>query len=135
MIIQQRYFAIKAGKVEAFKQIWQDAYAATKANADAEKSHQYAFCFEEHDDGTVTALCREAYGDAASLLLHVGNVGAPLGACLDPLIAELIRLELHAPAAEMAALKAGTEAIGTQEGSPQYFVTAWGFRNATGDAE
>jgi len=124
------YFAIKPGKVEAFKKIWGDAYASTKANAETEKSHQYAFCFEEREDGTATALCREAYADAASVMLHVKNVGEPLGACLDPSIAELIRLEVHAPASEMAALKAGTEAIGTQEGTPQYFEIAWGFRNA-----
>jgi len=125
-----RYFAVKAGKVEAFKTIWRDAYASAKANAKAEQSHQYAFCFEEREDGTATALCREAYGDAASVMLHVKNVGRPLGASLDPSIAELIRLEVHAPASEMAALKAGTAAIGTQEGAPQYFAIAWGFRNA-----
>lgn len=128
--ILPRYFAIKAGKVEAFKKIWGDAYASTKANAEVEQSHQYAFCFEEREDGTATALCREAYANAASVMLHVKNVGEPLGASLDPSIAELVRLEVHAPASEMAALKAGTEAIGTQEGAPQYFEIAWGFRNA-----
>ena len=114
----------KEGEKEKRERGW------TKANAEAEQSHQYAFCFEEREDGTATALCREAYADAAFVMLHIKNVGDPLGASLDPAIAELIRLEVHAPASEMAALKAGTEAIGTQEGAPQYFEIAWGFRNA-----
>ena len=38
------YFNMK--EPAKFKQIWKDAYAATKAAATEEKSHQYAFSFE-----------------------------------------------------------------------------------------
>jgi hypothetical protein len=63
--------------VEKFKEIWFNAYPSTKANAESEKTHSYAFAFDEN-----TALCREAYADAESLLLHVNNVDAPLKAAL-----------------------------------------------------
>jgi hypothetical protein len=113
------YFKLK--DAAKFKAIWREAYPSTKANADAEKSHQYAFCFTD-DDGI--ALCREAYGDAEGLLLHVKNVGPQLGLVLDPAVAELLRLEIHAPANQMEALKAGTAGLPVT-----FFTTAWGFRN------
>merc|ERR1719168_218753 len=38
------YFKLK--QPEEFRKIWYDAYPETKANQEAEKSHQYAFSFE-----------------------------------------------------------------------------------------
>lgn len=35
------YFSLKEGREAEFKKIWSDAYAATQANAGAEKTHQY----------------------------------------------------------------------------------------------
>jgi quinol monooxygenase YgiN len=51
-----------------------------------------------------TVFCREAYRDAAATLAHLENVGALLGEMLK--VADLVRLELHGPAAELEQLKA-----------------------------
>jgi len=112
------YFTLK--DAPAFKKIWGDAYAATQAAAEAEKSHMYAFAFE----GETTALCREAYADADSVLLHLKNVDGPLKAALDPTVAELLRLELHGPASEIEKLKPALGPLGCR-----FFETEWGFRN------
>mmetsp|Transcript_44066 Transcript_44066/g.104353 ORF Transcript_44066/g.104353 Transcript_44066/m.104353 type:complete len:250 (-) Transcript_44066:176-925(-) len=111
------YFKMK--DEAAFKKIWQDAYAATQAAADAEKSFQYAFSF----DGS-SASCRESYGDADGILLHLKNVDGPFKACLA--VAELERLEVHGPPAELEKLKPALDPLGAQ-----YFALEWGFRNAT----
>jgi len=122
------YFAVK--DVAAFKQIWKDAYAATQANAEAEKSHQYAFSFSTDGDGNTTASCRESYADGASLKLHIDNVLGPFGACLAPEVAELDRIEIHAPAAELPTIKEHG-ALQANEAKMQYSEIGWGFRNAT----
>jgi len=113
------YFRMK--DVAEFKRIWGDAYAATKGAAEAEKSHQYAFSFE----GDNMASCRESYGDAEGVLLHLGNVDVPLKAVLDG-PADLDHLEVHGPATEIEKLKPALGPLGAQ-----FFVTGWGFRNAT----
>jgi hypothetical protein len=113
------YFSLK--KVDQFKEIWREAYLTTKAAAKAEQSHQYSFSFE----GSETASCREAYGDAEGILLHLKNVDVPLKAALDG-PAELLRLEVHGPKAECEKLKEALDPFGCE-----YFHTEWGFRNAT----
>jgi len=113
------YFKLK--QPDQFRKIWYDAYPDTKANAEAEKSHQYAFSFEPTAD---VASCRESYGDADGILLHLKNVDTPLKAVLDG-PAELLRLEVHAPAAEIEKLKPALSPLGCQ-----FFATGWGFRNA-----
>merc|ERR1711988_985700 len=113
------FFALK--DAPKFKKIWGDAYEATKAAAGEEKSHQYAFSF----DGDKMASCRESYGDAEGVLKHLENVGAALNAVLDG-PAELDHLEVHGPAEELAKLKPALEPLGAE-----FFVTGWGFRNAT----
>lgn len=47
--------------------------------------------------------CREAYVGAEGLLAHLENVGAVLGEFLK--IVDLVRLEVHGPADELAKLK------------------------------
>jgi hypothetical protein len=106
-----------------FKQIWYDAYPATKAAAEAEKSAMYAFAFDG-DNGT--ALCREAYGDAEGVLLHLKNVDGPLKAVLDPSVASLLRLEVHGPKSELDKLQPALGPLGAK-----FFHIEWGFRNAT----
>ena len=112
------YFEMK--DVKTFKQIWSDAYPSTKAAADAEKSHQYSFSFEDDK----IASCREAYADAEGILLHLKNVDTPLNAVLDG-PADLMRLEVHAPADECAKLKDALGSLGCV-----FYKTEWGFRNA-----
>ena len=117
------YFSIEDGAVGVFKKIWGDAYESTKAAQGEENSLMYAFAFQDDGHGQ-TALCREAYADAASLLLHVKNVDAPLKGVLDPAVAKLLRLEVHGPASEIEALKPALAPLGAQ-----FFTTEWGFRN------
>jgi hypothetical protein len=113
------YFKLK--QPEEFKKIWYGAFPETKANQEAEKSHQYAFSFESTAD---VASCRESYGDAEGILLHLKNVDVPLKAVLNG-PADLLRLEVHAPASEIEKLKPALEPLGCQ-----FFTTRWGFRNA-----
>jgi len=120
---------------EHFKKIWKDAYPATKAAAEEEKSHQYAFSFcEDYDSKGKMASCREAYADAASMLLHIMHVGAQFHGndaetgCIHPDNAGLARLEVHGPAAQLEIIKA-TEGI--KDLPWTYFNTEWGFRNET----
>merc|ERR1711881_454739 len=72
------YFELKDGA--AFRKIWSDAYPATMKAAADEKSHQYSFSFEKEKN---LASCRESYGDADGVKLHLKNVDAPLKAVLD----------------------------------------------------
>ena len=118
-------------KPAAFKQTWLAAYAATEADADAEKSAMYAFAFEDDK----TALCREAYGDAEGVLLHLKNVDGPLNAVLAPgpdgvPMAKLQSLEVHGPAGELSKLQEALAPLGAK-----FFNLEWGFRNATGSSK
>ena len=119
------YFSIAKGREGDFKKLWSDAYAATQTAAADEKSAQYAFCFTTEEDGTTTAQCREAYGDAAGVLLHLANVDAPLKGVLGNGISTLKRLEVHGPASEPARLKSALAPLGAA-----FFETAWGFRSS-----
>jgi len=114
------YPYFKLNRPDEFKKIWRDAYPATKAAAEAEKSHQYSFSFENRD----VASCREAYADADGILLHLRNVDAPLKAVLNG-PADLLRLEVHGPKAECDKLQEALGPLGCT-----FFHTEWGFRNA-----
>merc|ERR1712151_1228922 len=116
------YFKLR--QPEKFKEIWYGAFPDTKANQAAEKSYQYAFSFEPTTD---VASCRESYGDAEGILLHLKNVETPLQAVLKG-PAELLRLGVHAPASEIEKLKPDLEPLGCH-----FFTTEWGFRNAVID--
>jgi len=48
-------------------------------------------------------FCREGYVNAEALLAHLENVGATLTQALT--MADLVRIEVHGPAAELAKLK------------------------------
>ncbi len=48
-------------------------------------------------------LCREGYVNAEALLEHLENVGSMLAAALN--MAELFRVEVHGPAAQLEKLK------------------------------
>ena len=98
--------------------------AASKAAADAEKSHQYSFSFQDNE----VASCREAYADAEGILLHLQNVDTPLKAVLDG-PAELERLEVHGPPEECAKLADALGPLGCV-----FYKTEWGFRNAIEEA-
>jgi quinol monooxygenase YgiN len=101
------YFKVKPGQLAAFK-------AGVPAFVDRTRSEKgcahYAFSF----DGD-TAHCREGYDDAAALLAHLDNVGALLKEALK--IADIVRLEVHGPAAELDKLRGPLAAL-----NPQWFA-------------
>jgi quinol monooxygenase YgiN len=101
------YFKVKPGQLAAFK-------AGVPAFVERTKSEKgcahYAFSF----DGD-SAHCREGYDDAAALLAHLDNVGALLKEALK--IADIVRLEVHGPAAELDKLRGPLASL-----NPQWFT-------------
>lgn len=89
------YFKVHEGKLAAFKA----GVAGFVERTRSEKGCvHYAFSFNGD-----SAHCREGYDDAAALLAHLDNVGALLQEALK--IADLVRLEVHGPAAELDKLR------------------------------
>ena len=105
------YFQVHPGQLESFKAMGPDFIAATTREA---KCLHYAFSFSGD-----LAHCREGYTDADGLLTHLDNVGALLQEALK--ISDLVRLEVHGPAAELAKLKEPLKDL-----NPQYFELAEG---------
>lgn len=89
------YFKVHAGKLEAFKAGFSGFAEKT---ASEEKNLFYEFTVNGDE-----VFCREAYADAEGLLAHLENVGALLAEALK--IGDLIRLEVHGPAAELDKLR------------------------------
>jgi quinol monooxygenase YgiN len=101
------YFKIRTGQRAAFRAGVPKFIECT--------SHErgcvhYAFSF----DGD-TAHCREGYDDAAAVLAHLDNVAPLLQETLK--IADIVRLEVHGPAAELDKLRSPLAAL-----KPQWFV-------------
>ena len=108
--------------LDKFKEIWQTDYAQF-AHKDA--CCNYAFTFSE--DGT-KAHCREAYWDADGLLQHIDDVGAgAFAACLDDSVADLDRLEVHGPAAQLDKIKQSRHSTLPWD---SFYTCEWGFRSA-----
>ena len=76
----------------------------------------YAFSFDGDE-----AHCREGYDNAAAVLAHLDNVDALFGEALK--IADLTRLEVHAPTAELEQLRGPLADL-----NPQFFELVVGFR-------
>lgn len=89
------YFRVHPGKMEAFKA---GLPAFVEKTAREEKNLFYEFTINGDE-----VFCREGYADAEGLLAHLENVGALLAEALK--IADLTRLEVHGPAAELEKLK------------------------------
>jgi hypothetical protein len=101
------YFKVHPGKLDAFKAALADFSARTASEA---QNLFYEFTINGDE-----VFCREGYVNAEALLAHLDNVGAPLGEAMK--IADLIRLELHGPAAELEKLKARLADL-----KPSYFA-------------
>ncbi|PUB79207.1 MAG: hypothetical protein DBP03_00285 [gamma proteobacterium symbiont of Ctena orbiculata] len=67
------------------------------------------------------AHCREGYADAEGILAHLENVGALLDQALK--IADITRLEVHAPAAEIDKLREPLRAL-----NAEFYTMEIGFR-------
>ena len=102
-----------AGKVGEFKALCEQFVAKTDTEP---KCVHYAFTFDGDN-----AHCREGYVDAAGLLAHLDNVGAVLQEALK--IADITRLEVHAPAAQNDKTRAPPK-----EPSTPFFAAGMGFR-------
>jgi len=99
------YFKVQEGKLEEFKALLPEFVAKT---ATEEKCLYYGFSIK---DGEVIH-CREAYEGAAGVLAHLENVGELLGKALE--ISELLRLEFHGAASELAQLKEPLKDLGPE---------------------
>jgi quinol monooxygenase YgiN len=101
------YFKVREGQLDAFKALGPRFVDKTRSEP---KCVHYAFSFSGD-----TAHCREGYDDAAGVLAHLENVGALLGEALKT--ADIVRLEVHGPAAELDKLRAPLAQL-----NPQFFV-------------
>ena len=108
------YFKVHEGQLDAFKAFCEKFVELTQPE---EACLYYGFSFDGDE-----VHCREGYRDAEGLLVHLGNVGPTLQEALD--IADIVRLEVHGPAAELAALKEPLADL-----NPQYFELEYGIRN------
>jgi quinol monooxygenase YgiN len=89
------YFKVQPGKLEAVKAGFSRFVEKT---ATEKKNLFYAFTINGDE-----IFCREGYADAEGLLAHLDNVGAPFAEMLT--MADLTRVEVHGPAAELGKLK------------------------------
>lgn len=89
------YFKVRPGNMDAVKKLLREFVAAT---ATEEKALFYEFTIS----GDVV-FCREAYLGAEGTLAHLANVGPLLDRMLT--LSDVVRLELHGPAAELEKLK------------------------------
>ena len=107
------YFKVADGQMPAFKAIAEQFVAKTRTEPGCV---HYAFSFAGQE-----AHCREGYDDAVALLAHLGNVGDLLQQALK--IAEITRLEVHAPASQIAKLREPMASL-----KPAFFELGSGFR-------
>jgi quinol monooxygenase YgiN len=89
------YFRVEEGKMDEFKAMLPDFVEKT--------SKEEACLYYDFTISGDTVFCREGYVGAEGILTHLGNVSELLEAALE--IAEIIRLEVHGPAEELAKLK------------------------------
>ena len=89
------YFKVPPDKLSVLKGILPEFVAKTRG-----ETRNYFYEFTINGD---EVFCREAYVNAEALLEHLDNVQAMLAQALA--MAELIRLEVHGPAAELEKLK------------------------------
>lgn len=101
------YFKIHPKRVDDFKALGPRFVERTKTES---KCLHYALSFNGD-----AAHCREGYEDAAAVLVHLDNVGALLGEALK--MADISRLEVHGPAAEIDKLREPLKGL-----NPQFFV-------------
>lgn len=101
------YYKVHAGQLAAFRARVPDFIERTSRERGCV---HYAFSFDRD-----LAHCREGYDDAASLLAHLDNVAPLLQETLK--IADIVRLEVHGPAAELDKLRSPLGAL-----KPQWFV-------------
>lgn len=111
------YFKIREGNLEAFTALMPDFVEKT--------STEPACLYYDFTRNGDMAFCREAYIGAEGVLAHLGNVGELLGKFLE--LADLARLEVHGPAAEIEKLRAPLADL-----NPDFFIRETGLLNPLG---
>jgi quinol monooxygenase YgiN len=89
------YFKVPPDKMPYLKAILPE-FAAKTLNETGNLFYEFTINGDE-------VFCREGYVNAEALLAHLDNVSAMLAQTLT--MAELVRIEVHGPAAELAKLK------------------------------
>ena len=89
------YFKVHSGKLADAKALLPSFVEKTKTE---ERMLFYGFTINGDE-----VFCREAYDSAEGVLAHLSNVGDLLAAMLK--IADLTRVEIHGPAAELEKLR------------------------------
>ena len=89
------YFKVHPGKLDEFKAALPGFVQAT-----ATETKNLFYDFTVNGD---EVFCREGYDGAEALLTHLENVGAMLAEAFK--LADLVRLEVHGPAAELEKLR------------------------------
>jgi quinol monooxygenase YgiN len=110
------YFEVQDGQLDAFKALSHEFVAKTRTESGC---MHYAFSFS----GNI-AHCREGYVDASALLAHLENVAELLGQALQ--IARIVKLEVHAPEAEIDKLRGPMASL-----NPQFFSLGEGIRRSS----
>jgi hypothetical protein len=95
------YFKVQTGKLEAF-------IAEMSAFVEKTRNEAGVLYYDFTLNGDVVH-CREAYKTGEAALAHLENVGENLGRALG--MAELIRLEIHGPAAELDKMRTPLAAL------------------------
>jgi hypothetical protein len=109
------YFRIPEGQMEATKGFLAQFCELVSSNEEGCLFYNFTFKGDE-------MCCREAYKDAAAVLAHLENCGPALGEFLG--IAELLRIEVHGPSAELDKLKEPFADF-----NPDYYVSECGIGN------
>ncbi len=107
------YFEVHTDKLETFKKIGEQC---VKKSIKEPECLYYGFTF----DGNL-AHCREGYADAEAVLVHLENIGPLLQEALK--VADIARLEVHGPEAEIAKLRNPMANL-----NPRFFTLECGFR-------
>ena len=89
------YFRVPPDKMNALKEVLPEFLAKTRNEA--------GNLFYEFSINGDEVFCREGYVNAEALVEHLGNVKAMLDVALT--MAELIRVEVHGPAAQLEKLR------------------------------
>lgn len=107
------YFQVDAGNLAEFR-----AVCASLVERASQEDLCLYYGFSFHGD---QAFCREGYLNAAGVLAHLQNTRDLLDRLLS--LSQLVRLEIHGPAAELEQLREPLAAL-----NPQFFVLEYGFR-------
>lgn len=89
------YFKVPLDKLDLLKSILPEFMAKTR-----DEAGNLFYEFSIHED---EVFCREGYENAEALLAHLENVSGMLSIAMK--LAELVRMEVHGPAPELAKLK------------------------------